>query len=530
MSTANLRQRVGIGLRAGLAVVLALGAAVLAVDVADWRYVRIDLTAARSNTVDLAVLDVIDKLPESVVVDVFLRPLEYPYDGVFQQARGKVLEWLAVVQQARRGKVDVRVHDSSDFEAIQDRLRELGSEGSNKLVVSCGARRAELELFGELCTVSWGNPTWEMVRYLNEQDIPGVVDPRTWQRNGPFRPASFQEFHGEEPITQALLKVSSGSAPRVYFASGHGEPALEGSEPAGLSRLKAALERDGFEVSEWDPAKTPAVPDDCDVLALIGAKQAYQERTRATVSAWAEAGGRVLAAPDVNELVEERAGGIVELLRASPFGVVTRKGLVCQPYVGYSGEKLDGSPDCAHIVIDERGMQPGNPLTEPLRMRGRRVQFSQSPSFDNEALQTDSGLLQVVVSSPVDAWRDLDYDYRYNPAQGEERDRYPLVMSKELRAAKGEDGSVRQGRLVAVASAFFFADELLDLNRDFALNAFNWLAEREYRLSVSPLQRSQSFLDVQRSRARPILGYALGLGLPALCAAIGLAIAWARRS
>ena len=165
MSTANLRQRVGIGLRAGLAVVLALGAAVLAVDVADWRYVRIDLTAARSNTVDLAVLDVIDKLPESVVVDVFLRPLEYPYDGVFQQARGKVLEWLAVVQQARRGKVDVRVHDSSDFEAIQDRLRELGSEGSNKLVVSCGARRAELELFGELCTVSWGNPTWEMVRY-----------------------------------------------------------------------------------------------------------------------------------------------------------------------------------------------------------------------------------------------------------------------------------------------------------------------------------------------------------------------------
>ena len=183
------------------------------------------------------------------------------------------------------------------------------------------------------------------------------------------------------------------------------------------------------------------------------------------------------------------------------------------------------------MQISESGMQAGHPVTEPLRMRGRSVRFTLSPGFENEGLQTDTGVALPLVSSPPDSWRDLEpYDFRYNPAKGEKRNRHALVMTKQLRTAKSEDGSVVQGRLLAVASAYFFHDDSLDVNRDFALNAFNWLAEREYRLSVSPLRRSQSFLDVQRSRARPILGYALGLGLPALCAAIGLVIFWRRRS
>ncbi len=527
---ANRWARAAIGLRAVLAVLLAVGAAALAVDLADWRYLRLDLTAARTNTLDPAVRDVLDKLPEPVVVDVFLRPLVYPYDGVFQAAREHLLEWLAVVQQARRDKLEVRLHDPKDFEEIQERQRELRTEGTNKIVLSCAERRAELELFGELCTIDWGNPSDErLLRYLVEQGIPGVVD-RNWQNGSPFRPAEFRAFLGEELLTHALLKVSSGNAPKVYFAKGHGEPALEGQEPTDLGRLKSALERDGFEVAEWDPLRSPGVPEDCEVLALIGARQPYQERTRAAIAAWAKAGGRVLAAPALTELDEERAGGIVELLRSNPFGVVTRAGLVCQPFGGNSGEKVDGTQQCAWLLIDQRGMQPGNPLTEPMRARDRRVQFTFTPSFDNSGLQSDSGLLLPLVSSPLDSWRDKDGDFRFNPAKGEKRDRYTLITNKTLSAAKDADGSVKQGRLVAVASAFFFDNGSIDVNRDFVLNAFNWLAAREYNIKVAPLVRSASFLDVQRSRARPILSGVLWLGLPGLCAAVGLAIFLRRRN
>lgn len=528
MSVDNRWTRLTLGLRSALAALLAVGAAVLLVDLSEWRYVRFDLSAKKSATLDPVVLDVIDKLPEPVVVDVFLRPLAQPYDVAFRAAYERVMEFLAILRSARRQSIEVRVHDPRDFEATLERLNELGTEGTNKLVLTCGGRSDELELFGELTSVDWGTPTPEQVRYLVEQGIPEVLDPRAFQPGQKFRPARLLEFRGEELFVQSLLKVSSGESPRVYFVKGHGEPARDGSQPTDFSRLTAFLERDGFELADWDPLAQPEVPADCDVLALIGPQQPYQAGTRAAVQRWAEAGGRVLAAPEMEELQEGRSGGVVELL-ASAFGIVTRPGLVCQPLVGFAGEKVDGSQQCAWLVIDERGLQPGHPLTEPLRMRGRRVQFTFSTSFE-AGYQTDSGTILPLISSPADSWRDLDpYDFRFDPSQGEERGRHVLVSTKQLRATKRDDGSVAQGRILAVASAYFFANELIEVNRDFALNAFNWLAEREYRLAVSPLEKSLSFLDLERSRAKPILTYSLWLGLPGLCAAIGLGVFLRRR-
>jgi hypothetical protein len=326
---------------------------------------------------------------------------------------------------------------------------------------------------------------------------------------------------------QALLKVSTGSAPKLYFAKGHGEPSLEGSEPTDLARLRNALERDGFEVASWDPLKEPAVPGDCDVLALFGAKQPYQAATREAVLAYAENGGRLVCAPDISELQEERGGGIIDVLRA--LGIGTRAGVVCQPLVALGGEEVEGNEQCAWLVIDERGLQPSHPLTEPLRMRGRRVQFTLSASFD-EGLQSEDGLVLPLVTSALSSWRDLDYDFQCNPARGEKRGRHVLVTTKELRSSKSADGSVQRGRVLAVASAFFFDNQLIDVNRDFALNAFNWLAEREYRIAVAPLAKSTSYLDFQRSSARPVLTYVLWLGLPGLCAAIGFVLFLRRRN
>jgi hypothetical protein len=522
--------RAALGLRAALAALLAGGAAALAVDLADWRYVRVDLTRAGSNTLAPEVLDVIDRLPEPVVVDVFLRPLARPYDGVFLQARARLLDLLSVVHHARRGRIDVRVHDPRDFERVQERQRELRTEGMNKVVVSCGERRDELDLFGELFTVDWGRPSGDLLRYLTSQGIPDLVDPRGLDPGAPFRPATLGEFHGEEELVEALLKVSSGAAPRVCFALGHGEPTRDGAASTDLARLAAALERDGFELADWDPLREVAVPSACDVLALIGPQQPYRDATRAAVKTWVEEGGRLLAAPDLSELQEERQGGVVDLLRE--FGIATRPGLVCQPLVVYTGERVEGSEECAWLVIDEHGFQPGHPLTDPLRLRGRRVQFTFSPSFESVGFQSSGVTMLPLVSSPLGSWRDLPpYDFRCDAARGESRgERLTLATAQELRPERGPDGKLRQGRLVALASAFFFDNDSLDENRDFTLLAFNWLAQREYRLAVAPLQRRSSRLDFERGRAKPVLAYTLWLVLPGLCALVGLLVFWRRRS
>src|SRR6185436_16640218 len=217
MSAPNRWARTSIGTRAVLAALLAVGAAVLAVDLSDWRYWRFDLTARRSNSLDPAVLDVLDKLPEPVVIDAFLRPLPNPLGAVYSQAEERVMELLTVLRNARRAQVEVRLHAPKDFEEITERQRELGTDGTNKLVFSCGGRRAELQLFGELCTIDWGTPSQELVRFLASQGIPDVINPR-WQPGQPYRPAMLQDFHGEELLAETLLKVSAGTAPKIYFA------------------------------------------------------------------------------------------------------------------------------------------------------------------------------------------------------------------------------------------------------------------------------------------------------------------------
>lgn len=530
---AGRARRVRTGLQVLVATLLALGAALLAVDVAAWRYWRVDLSASGRNTLDPAILDVIDRLPEPVTVDVFFQPLLRPYDSVSREAQLRVLEVLRIAELQRRNRFRLEVHDPRDFERARERQKELGIEGDNRVVVSCGARRAELELFGELVVVDWGNPTEEMVRYLASQGIPDTVDPRTWKA-GQFLPAELRESRAEEVLTQALLKVSAGASPRVVFLTGHGEPDLEGQTEEGLGRLRATLEGDGFEVDLWDPLEHADVPADCDVLALIGARQPYSERTHEAVKAWIEAGGRVLIAPDLAELERGDEGGAVTLLR--DLGLVARPGIVCQPVAGMGGQKVDGTPYCSLLLIEESGLQPSHPLTEPLRRRGRRLQFRLSPAFDGTGIQTETGVVLPLVTTSRDCWRDLptpdgQYDFHYDPTAGETRDRFTLVAVKDLRASRDEaTGAVRQGRVLGVASALFLANRDFATNRDFALGAFNWLANREYRVNVSPLDDSRSYLDFQRGNARPVLLYALWLGLPGLSLAIGLLVFLRRRS
>ena len=522
--------RLSFGLQATLAALLAGGAALLAVDVADWHYVRVDLSRTGRNTLDPALLDLIDGLPDPAVVDVFVRPLSNPYRDLSLHAAQRTVDLLSVARSSRRERFEVRVHDPADFEKTRERQRELGVEGENIVVVSCGERHTELALFGELCVIDWGNPTEENVRYLLDQGLQ-PVDPRTWNPDvRAFRPAMLREFRGEEALAQALLKVSAGTPPRVYFAEGQGEPALDGSQQAELGQLRAALVRDGFEVATWDPLKVSSVPADCAVLALIGPRQPYGDRTREAIRAYAEGGGRVLAAPDVSEQEPDREGGVTSVLRE--FGMLVLRGIVCLPIRGAAGEDVDGDPYCALLVIDENRLQASHPLTEPLRRRGRRVQFRSTPALE---LETGKGVLPLV-STMDDAWRDLfdargQLDYRFNAAAGEQRERLYLAAVRDLRATKDTaTGAVRQGRVVGIASALFFANVDFNSNRDFILNAFNWLAEREYRMAVAPLDRSTSFLDLERGNDKPVLVYSLWLALPGLSALIGGIVFLRRRS
>ena len=120
-----------------------------------------------------------EKLPETARVDVFLRPLVRPYDTLSAEVHGRLLAMLFGASSARRHKLEVDVHDT-DSGASKARQAELGVEGTNIAVVSCGERRSTIDLFNEVAGVDWGNPTPRLVRYLTGLGIAGVVNPASY--------------------------------------------------------------------------------------------------------------------------------------------------------------------------------------------------------------------------------------------------------------------------------------------------------------------------------------------------------------
>jgi hypothetical protein len=296
-----------------------------------------------------------------------------------------------------------------------------------------------------------------------------------------------------------------------------------------LKRFVSTLRADGFEVGSWDPVANPEVPAEAEVLVLAGPTQPYLARTLEAIANWTTNGGQLVVAPDRRELEGRVENGLGALL--DKFGIVLRPGIVSQPVMGFDGLPIEGDPRCTDLVIDEGGLMPGSPLTEPLRMAGRHVRFVQAGAFESGGLEGQVGVLLPLVQAPRDSWRDLgpQYDLRCNPAKGESRERHTLATVKQLPAKKRADGSVQQGRIVALGSALFLGNALFDSNRDFALNAVNWLAAREYRIAVKPLPRGESLLDFQRSAAKPVLTYGLGLLLPGAFVLIGIAVFLRRR-
>ena len=528
--------RISIGARVVLALILSVVGALLAIHLADSKYVRVDLSKGARNTLDEPLRELIDKLPEPVTIDVFFRPLERPFDAVTLEAQQRCLELLQVARLARREQIELRLHSPKDFESVKARQAELEVEGWNQIVTTCGNRKTVQHLFGEIAVVDWGRPSVPAARYLAELGL--SFNYRNLARTPrEVIPPRLADFRGGEALAEALLKVASGEFPKVYFSSGQGEPSLEDSLEENVLALAAALRRDGFEVLSWNPSETPELPADADVLVVAGVRQPFPGDTLERLVDWVREGGKLLAAPGLEEVELQSTGGVVELL--SRFQMAVVPGVICEPVDVNTGGQSDGYVECSTVQVAEGGMQPSHALTRSLLQRGQRVEFSLAPGFDPIQISVEGSAPLALLSSTSKSWRDLPlerggYDFAYDRTREEGGRRFPLCMVKEERARSSDgdgDGAVRRGRILGLGTAGFLTGERnVNVNRDFLLGAFNWLAERDYRVGVSHRDPAQSFLDLSRGRALPVLTWSLWLGLPAICVAVGVFLAVRRRS
>ncbi|MEX1024357.1 MAG: DUF4350 domain-containing protein [Planctomycetota bacterium] len=519
------------GLESATLAVLSLVACVLAIELAESNYVRLDASADGRNTLPPEIADRIDRLPAPVEVDVFFRPLQAPFERPARDARGRFLELLYQAQNARRDVVGVTVHDFADPAAVRSRQRELGVEGTQLVVFSSGGRRASFGLFDEIADVDWGNPTLDQLNYLANEGLGNQLNRQAWSPDPrAVRPPFLARFRGADVVATALAKVSSGEPPRVTFLTGHGEPALDTNEEAGLSRLARALRTDGFEVESWDPAEDRAVPESTDVLAVIGSRQPIRAEVREVIHDWVDDGGRLFVASAVEEALGDLEGAASAI--AFRYGMVVERGVACRVFQNALQQSVEGDPRCAELTVGEVGLSASHPVTEPLRMRGARVTAVLAPTL--RAGQHPGGSQPLaLISTPAEAWLDLvgadgAPNFRLDP--GESRARRALALFAEYGLARIEGDEFTGSRVIGVGTTMFAENRLFDANRDFLLNAFNHLAERDFRIGVTPRERREARLDLRSDSALATLSLALGLVLPGFFVVVGAVLAWRRRS
>lgn len=333
-------------------------------------------------------------------------------------------------------------------------------------------------------------------------------------------------FRGEEALLNAILEVTDVKKRRVYFTVGHGEGEIDLHAPGGYTALRDAVERDHLEVELFNPAKVPAVPDDCAALVVLGPRRHFSATESATVDAYLQRGGRVLV---LLESALEGGGGQDRLDAVlARWGVRPLPGAVADP----TGN-LQGNPHWiwidrygSHVIVNRLEHFPsiharprGLRLIEDLRSPRARALF-----------------VFPLLASSEQSWCADDRRQEPRPRAGDPSGAF--VLGAAVWEARQPDDRVPEARMVVYGDASFISNRSLgrfDFARqthlDLFRNALNWLLEREARIALD----SRPYLGVRRltpldisDRSIRLVMWGGMLGLPLLVLLSGVVV-WLRR-
>ncbi len=218
---------------------------------------------------------------------------------------------------------------------------------------------------------------------------------------------------------------------------------------------------------------------------------------------------------------------------------------MCRPLTdSLTKQKHEGLQRCADILVASDGMAPNHPITQPLYKGQRHVRLPIVGALERGALP-EGGVQIDLLSSSTDSWRDLPSargSYDYVRREGEERGPFSLAAAitfpPRVRPASGAEAAsaeapdeLRESRMLVLPCPDALGQELFDTNRDFLLNAFNWLASRDFRVTVTPRDPKFAYLDLSDGDDLATMHRAAAYGLPGVCLALGILLAlWRRRS
>jgi ABC-type uncharacterized transport system involved in gliding motility auxiliary subunit len=480
-----------------VAVVLVIALTVMINWLSARRWARADWTTTRIYSLSEKTENILAELSDEIRVVVFMTPQTSMYDQVQE------------LLERYKAESDAITVDYIDPEKEPLKTTQLAEE--------FGVQVADTVVF------VYGDRTKYVTSdQLAEMDYSGMQ-----YGQGP----TMRSFKGEEQFTSAILSLVAPDVPKIYFVTGHGEAVLEsaaGASDRSLQILAEALKRDNMETADTT-LLSGEVPDDADVVAIVGPTRAYTEAEIAALEHFLDGGGRLLVALD--PLIEP--GGTMRPTRLEPMlaerGVGVNDDLVVDP-----SRRLPFYDLSAVYLEDFRS----HPVTEGLE--GFAVLFTVARS-----LAAEEDRAEVLVQTSNEGWGEsnLGMLLRGEPVDLDDADNAgPAAVGVAVEGAviEAEFGGAEESeeieesepgdfRLVVFGDSDFLTD--IDIsnagNGVLAVSAFNWLAAREDLVGIPPRDVEQVSLFLSRQQMRNLLLLVL-VAMPGAAILAGILI-WRRR-
>jgi hypothetical protein len=456
---------------------------------------RLDLTAARRNTLSAESLARLGALTQPVtIVCTFSGEDDNP---VLAQARRDLSSLLTAYEGATKKNPAGRVtYKFLDVHLRPREAKELGLENQPNAILVLrpgeGEGRRRLVGFDEI--------------YRIEND-------------------EMKAFLGEQALTAAILDVSNATRKKIYFLTGHGEPAFEGPaafEPErGLNSFAAELRARNFELDPLDLSRIREVPANAELVIIAGPTQPIPpEEAQKLRKYLREYAGRALVL-----LAPARPHGLDELL--ADWGVLADDVIVVDP--GPAGQNERGE------LVLKAADKSNHPAIRALSANDIPVRFGTTRAARADPYRRPGLVVNELIGTGPTAWGERNYSgvRSVSYTKGTDLPGPVSVAVASERVSTGGLQPVPGGRLVVVGNTDWIANRgmIVPGNVTFALATVNWAADRNSALALGdiparPVERLQLTLTLaQMSRLR----YVLVLALPGAVALLGLAVFWARR-
>jgi ABC-type uncharacterized transport system involved in gliding motility auxiliary subunit len=431
---------------------------------------RWDVTASGINTLSEQTQKVLDGLPAPVHVTAFVNPNDRVAEPVERLLRN--------YEAASGGKF---TWETIDPDANPGAARQFGIRQYNTIVFQMGDRR---------------------------QDSTGLT---------------------ESDFTSALIKLTAAVQPKVYFLTGHGEHSPDAATPDSYSEMKRALTAENYQVETLNLVTQGRVPDDAAVLIIGSPRNPLLPEEIQAINEYLDRAGHLFL------LVDPRtAANVAEIVQR--WGITFSEGLVYDPPAAFSRDprapvvsrygfhKVTESlaRDNLSIVFVEATSinvpserQQGVTITKLAETSGDRsyVKAVDAPGTDFVEGQDIQGPVTLAVAVEAEAPN--------APAPPDNPDAPPAARPK-ARAVIVGDSDFPTNNVAALISV------LGGNNRDFFVNAVNWLSGSEELAAIRPRPPEQRTVFLSTAQRNTIF-FATVILIPLLALGAGGLVWWSRR-